>query len=105
MKRALLAPENDKDEGRQISMSNVHGTFFAEPKDRWFETHNASEHVRPAEDFKQRLYPLDSEQYSPWEPTVADMTPMSKAVGACYSGKPVVPKAAITPAKMGHIQG
>ena len=109
MKRPLLEPENKREEGRQTSMSNVHGVFFAEPKDRWFETHNAAKDKRPAEDFKARLYPLDREQTSPWEPNTLDMTPMSKAVGSCYDAKygkiasPV--KAAIHPQKMGHIQG
>ena len=111
MKRALLAPENNADHGRQISMSNVHGTFFGDPDQRWFDTHNASKDKRPAEDFKARLYPLDRDQVSPWEPSTLDMTPMSKAVGACYDVKygktasPVPAKAAIHPAKMGHIQG
>ena len=110
MKRALLAPENETDNGRHISMSNVHGTFFAEPKERWYESHNSASDTQPAADFKMRLYPLDREQYSPWEPTVTDMTPMSKAVGSYYdvktgaaAGQPA--RAAIHPPKMGHIQG
>jgi len=111
MKGALLEPANDFDNGRQISMSNVHGTFFAEPNKRWFETHNAVAGNTPlAADFKQRLYPLDRKQYSPWQPSPADMKPMSKAVGAYYdvkagmvAGEPA--KAAIQPPKMGHIQG
>lgn len=110
MKRPLLAPANDTDNGRHISMSNVHGTFFADPGERWFETHNSAHDTPSAADIKQRLYPLDRDQYSPWQPTTKDMTPMSKAVGAYYdvksgatSGDPN--KAAIHPPKMGHIQG
>ena len=91
------------------SQNDVHGTFFTEPEKLWFETHNAASDVAQSHDFKQRLYPLNKDQYSPWEPTVQDMTPMSKAVGACYDakfGKTASPaKAAIHPPKMGHIQG
>ena len=72
---ASVAPANEAENGRHISMSNVHGTFFKEPEKRWFETHNATVGTSPAHDFKQRLYPLNKAQYSPWEPTVADMTP------------------------------
>jgi len=110
MKRQLLAPEDARDHGRHISMSNVHGTFFAEPKGRWFETHNAAHDVPPAQGIKERLYPLDREQFSPWMPSSDDMKPMSKAVGAYYDvksgatvGEPS--RAAVHPAKMGHIQG
>jgi len=113
MKRPLLAPANEADNGRQISMSNVHGVFFSEPKERWYENHNASADVPPAQDFKQRLYPLDREQYSPWQPTESDLMPMSKTIGTCYAVKDAstgspsaqASKAAIYPPKMGHIQG
>jgi len=113
MKRALLAPANETDNGRHISMSNVHGVFFGEPNERWFESHNATADVPAAQDFKQRLYPLDREQYSPWTPSSADLQPMSKTIGTAYAvkdartGAAAMPpsKAAISPPKMGHIQG
>jgi hypothetical protein len=97
MKRALLAPADERDHGRHISMSNVHGTFFEEPKQRWFETHNNTRDTPAAADFKTRLYPLDRKQYSPWEPTVEDMTPISKTIGS-YATKKGPTKAAIQPA-------
>lgn len=110
MKRALLAPENGTDNGRHVSMSNVHGTFFNQPNERWFQGHNKADDTPPARDFKMRLYPLEREQYSPWQPTANDMKPMSKAVGAYYevktgeqAGEPS--RAAIYPPRMGHIQG
>jgi len=117
MKRGLLEPVNVTDNGRHISMSNVHGVFFKEPNERWYEIHNNAEDSQPAEDFKMRLYPLDRDMYSPWEPTVKDKTPMSKTVGSFYDEKtaskgPGV-KAEIGPAKYvpgssfatSHIQG
>jgi len=104
MKRALLQPADNRDDGRFISMSNVHGVFFDEPKKRWFEEHNEALDTPAAADFKQRLYPLDRKMYSPWEPTEADMTPVSKTIGSYAAKKGPVP-AAIQPPKMGHIQG
>lgn len=77
-------------------MSNVHGTFFEEPKQRWYEAHNAAKDSMPAQDFKMRLYPLDREQYSPWQPDLVDMTPMSKTVGS-YATAAGPKKAAIQP--------
>lgn len=97
MKRALLAPEDAREDGRFISMSNVHGVFFEPPKERWFEKHNKAGDTPPAGDFKMRLYPLDRQQYSPWEPTTADMTPMSKTIGSYATGAGPT-KAAIQPA-------
>lgn len=107
MKRPLLAPSDDRDFGRHISMSNVHGVFFEAPKERWYEAHNAAEDTPPAADFKMRLYPLDRDQYSPWEPSKEDMVPMSKTVGsyATAKGRGKSVPAAIQPPKMGHIQG
>ena len=107
MKRPLLAPADDREYGRYISMSNVHGTFFEQPKERWFEEHNAAKDTKPAEDFKMRLYPLDRDQYSPWEPSRADLVPMSKTVGsyATRAGGGKSTPGAIQPPKMGHIQG
>ena len=48
MKRALLAPEDAREDGRFISMSNVHGVFFEPPKERWFEKHNKAGDTPPA---------------------------------------------------------
>ena len=47
MKRALLAPADEREHGRHISMMNVHGTFFDPPKQRWFETHNKANDTPP----------------------------------------------------------
>ena len=107
MKRPLLAPGDDRDFGRHISMSNVHGTFWEPPKERWFEAHNKAEDTPAAQDFKQRLYPLDRDQYSPWEPSREDMVPMSKTVGsyATQKGGGKSLPAAVQPQKMRHIQG
>ena len=84
MKRGLLEPAENKEWGRHTSMSNVTGVFFTEPKERWYETHNSAVDVRPAEDFKMRLYPLDRDMYSPWEATTWDKTPASKTIGSFY---------------------
>jgi len=113
MKRALLQPENNVEDGRHISMSHVHGTFFTEPKERWYEAHNNTHDTRPAEDFKQRLYPLERSLYSPWEPTEKDMTPMSRTIGSYamkgansqLNGAKGPNLAAVQPQRMGHIQG
>jgi len=120
MKDDLLAPDNklwvDRDSksadgngDRLISMSNVHGTWFSQQdlKKRWFDKHNGAHDSKPAETIHERLYPLDRQtdvdvllgdtpglSYSPWEPTVEDMTPMSKSVGA-YATKGGPKKAAI----------
>ena len=106
MKRPLLAPADDREHGRYISMSNVHGTFFEAPKERWFEAHNKANDTPPAQDFKQRLYPLDRDQYSPWEPSKADLVPVSKTIGsyATMKGAGKSTPGAIQPPKMGHIQ-
>jgi len=119
MKDELLAPDSDhlnkkSDDGngdRHISMSNVHGTWFSEKtlKERWYEKHNNAKDSKPKETIHERLYPLDRQtdvdwelgdtpglSYSPWEPTVADCTPMSKTIGS-YATAAGPNKAAIQP--------
>jgi len=122
MKDELLAPDNklwqdrdamsaDGNGDRLVSMSNVHGTWFSQKdlKKRWFDKHNEAKDTKAAETIHERLYPLDRQtdvdwelgdtpglSYSPWEPTIEDMTPMSKTVGA-YATKGGPKKAAIQP--------
>ena len=116
----LLVPDNgmrdrnarsaDGNGDRLASMSNVHGTWFDEEtlKNRWFDKHNNALNTRPVASFQQaggKLYPLDRMtdcepgdtpglNYSPWEPTVEDMTPTSKAIGS-YASKGGSKKGAI----------
>ena len=117
MKDELLAPDSDHmsklsvdgNGDRLISMSNVHGTWFSEKelKKRWFDKHNNAKDTPPKETIHERLYPLDRQtdcdpgdtpglSYSPWEPTVQDMTPMSKSIGQ-YVNPNGPEKAAIQP--------
>jgi len=119
MKDELLEPDSahmgaKSDDGngdRHISMSNVHGTWFSqkELQKRWYVKHNTATDSKPAETIHERLYPLDRQtdvdealgdtpglSYSPWEPTVADCTPMSKTIGS-YATRAGPNKAAIQP--------